>query len=114
MCTTFDRGDIVNVSLDPVVGRALRGEHRYALVLTSRSFNQLGDVLVAPITQGGTVARYAGFAVSLMNTGCRTQGVALINKCRMMDLQARQASLVEQAPAEVVDDALARLLTLLE
>jgi hypothetical protein len=31
----------------------------------------------------------AGFAVSLMNTGCKTQGVALLNKCRMMDLAAR-------------------------
>jgi hypothetical protein len=33
----------------------------------------------------------AGFAVSLMNTGCKTQGVALLNKCRMVDLGARSA-----------------------
>ena len=114
MHAPFDRGDIVNVSLEPVVGRELRGEHRYALVLTSRTFNQLGDVLVAPITQGGNLARYAGFAVSLMNTGCRTQGVALVNKCRMMDLQTRAATWVEKAPPEVIEDALARLMTLLE
>lgn len=114
MRRTFDRGDIVNVNLEPVVGRELQGAHRYALVLTSRSFNQLGDVLVAPITQGAALARYAGFAVSLMNTGCRTQGVALINKCRMMDLQARQAVWVEHAPPAVIDDALARLMALLE
>lgn len=111
---TFDRGDIVLVSLEPVVGREMQGTGRPALVLTTREFNQLGDVLVAPITQGGDYARYAGFAISLMNTGCKTQGVALVNKCRMMDLSARGAKKIEQAPQEVIDEALARLMTLFE
>ena len=61
----FDRGDIVRVSLDPAVGHEMRGESRPALVLTTKEFNQLGDVLVAPITQGGDYTRFAGFAVSL-------------------------------------------------
>ena len=110
----FDRGDIVVVNLEPVVGRAMRGERRFGLVLTTKNFNALGDVLVAPITQGGDYSRYAGFAVSLMNTGCKTQGVALVNKCRMMDLSGRGAKKVERAPQAVVDDALGRLLTLFE
>ena len=80
----------------------------------ARRGNALGDVLVAPITQGGDYSRYAGFAVSLMNTGCKTQGVALVNKCRMMDLSGRGAKKVERAPQAVVDDALGRLLTLFE
>jgi mRNA interferase ChpB len=109
-----DRGDIVFLSLEPVVGREMQGERRYALVLTTREFNVLGDVLVAPITQGGDYSRYAGFAVSLMNTGCKTQGVALINKCRMMDLVARKAKKIERVPQEVVDDALGRLMALFE
>jgi len=75
----FDRGDVVNVPLDPAMGHEQKGT-RPALVLTSKAFNQLGDVLVAPITQGGDFSRYAGFAVSLTGTGCKTQGVALINK----------------------------------
>jgi len=87
----FDRGDIVFLSLEPVVGREMQGGHRYALVLTTKEFNALGDVLIAPITQGGDYSRFAGFAVSLMNSGCKTQGVALVNKCRMMDLVARKA-----------------------
>lgn len=110
----FDRGDIVHLSLEPVVGREMKGERRFALVLTTKQFNVLGDVLVAPITQGGEFSRYAGFAVSLMNTGCKTQGVALINKCRMMDLAARNARKIERAPQEVTDDALGRLAALLE
>lgn len=49
------------------------------MVLTTKEFNKLGDGLVAPITQGGDFARYAGFAVTLTCTGCKTQGVALVN-----------------------------------
>ena len=110
----FDRGDIVVVNLEPVVGREMQGERRPALVLTTNEFNALGDVLIAPITQGGDHARFAGFAISLMNTGCKTQGVALVNKCRMMDLAARKAKKIEHVPQEVVDEALRRLLALFE
>lgn len=111
---TFERGDIVRVNLEPVVGGEMRGEARPALVLSSSTFNRLGDVLVAPITQGGDYSRFAGFAVSLMGTGCKTQGVALVNKMRMMDLSERKAKKIERAPQEVIDDAIARLMTLFE
>lgn len=110
---SFDRGDIVSVPLDPAMGHEQRGT-RPALVLTTKQFNKLGDVLVAPITQGGDFARHAGFAVSLTGTGCRTQGVALVNKIRMLDLAARKARKLERVPQEVIDDALGRLNALLE
>ena len=104
----FDRGDIVSVPLDPLLGREQRGT-RPALVLTTKNFNRLGDVLVAPITQGGDHARYAGFAVTLTGSGCKTQGVALVNKIRMLDLTARQAKKIERAPPMVIEDALSRI-----
>ena len=109
----FDRGDIVSVPLDPAMGHEQRGT-RPALVLTTKEFNRLGDVLVAPITQGGDFARYAGFAVTLTGTGCKTQGVALVNKIRMLDLAARKARRVERVPQVVIDDAIARLVALLD
>ena len=109
----FERGDIVRVNLEPVAGREMRGEPRLALVLTTSDFNRLGDVLIAPITQGGDYSRHAGFAVSLMGTGCKTQGVALMNKIRMMDLSARQAKKVERAPQVVIDEAVGRIAALL-
>jgi len=109
----FERGDIVSVPLDPVVGHEQRGT-RPALVLTTKAFNKLGDVLVAPITQGGDFARYAGFAVTLTGTGCKTHGVALVNKVRMLDLAARKARKVERVPQEVIDDALGQLSALLD
>lgn len=109
----FDRGDVVQVPLDPAIGHEQRGT-RPGLVLTSKEFNRLGDALVAPITQGGDHARYAGFAVTLTGTGCKTQGVALINKVRMMDLGARGAKKIERVPAVVIEDALGRLMALLD
>lgn len=109
----FERGDIVSVPLDPAMGHEQRGT-RPALVLTTKEFNKLGDVLVAPITQGGDFARYAGFAVTLAGTGCRTQGVALVNKIRMLDLAARSARKVERVPQEVIEDAIGRLVALLD
>ncbi len=109
----FDRGDIVSVALDPVAGHEQRGT-RPALVITPKAFNQLGDVLVAPITQGGDYARYAGFAVSLTGMGLKTQGVALINKIRMLDLSARGAKKIETAPQAIMDEAIGRLTALLE
>jgi len=109
----FDRGDIVLVPLDPIVGHEQRGT-RPALVLTTKEFNKLGDVLVAPVTQGGDFSRYAGFAVTLSGAGCKTQGVALMNKIRMLDLAARKARKIERAPQAVIDDAIARLVALLD
>ena len=110
---TFDRGDVVSVPLDPAVGHEQKGT-RPALVLTTKDFNKLGDVLVAPITQGGDFSRYAGFAVSLTGAGCKTQGAALINKIRMLDLSARKARKIERVPDAVMDDALGRLTALLD
>jgi mRNA interferase ChpB len=107
----FDRGDIVVVSLNPAAGHEQRGT-RPALVLTTREFNRLGDVLIAPITQGGNYSRHAGFAVPL--EGSKTRGVALINKIRMLDLSARKARKIERASPEVIEDAISRLTAIVE
>jgi mRNA interferase ChpB len=109
----FDRGDVVSVPLEPAMRHEQKGT-RPALVLTTKEFNRLGDVLVAPITQGGEFSRYAGFAASLVGTGCRTQGVALLNKIRMLDLKVRKARKIERVPQAVIDDALGRLTALLD
>lgn len=96
------------VNLDPTEGHEQKGR-RPALVLSTSAFNVLGVVLVAPITQGGDYARHAGFAATLSGVGTKTQGVALVNQIRMLDLEARKAKRVETVPEFVVEDALARL-----
>ena len=50
----------------------------------------------------------------LTGTGCKTQGVALVNKIRMLDLAARKARKVERVPHEVIAEAIGRLTALLD
>lgn len=111
----FNRGDIVRVSLNPTLGRELQGDRRPALVLSTREFNQtVGTALVAPITQGGNLARVAGFAVPLMGSGTETQGTVIVSAVRMLDLEARGAKKVEVAPSSIVDEVLAKLASIIE
>ncbi len=112
--SVFDRGDIVRVCLNPTAGREVQGDYRPCLVLSPKEFNRLGITLVAPISQGGNYARIKGFTVSLMGSGTKTQGVVLISGMRMLDLMARKAKKIETAPAEIVDEVLAILATILE
>jgi mRNA interferase ChpB len=58
----------------------------------------------------GTFPFFTGYS----QTGLKTQGVALINKIRMLDLNARDARKIETAPPEVIEDAIARLESMLE
>ena len=109
----MERGDIYLVDLDPTAGREQAGR-RMVILVSPRIFNQLGTPLVCPITQGGNFARHAGFAVSLSGSGTRTQGVILCNQLRTLDLQARKAKFVEKAPQFVIDEMIARVMTLLE
>ncbi|MGF6959105.1 hypothetical protein QFZ97_005035 [Paraburkholderia youngii] len=64
---------------------------------------------------GGLVASFCPFpGDTLSGSGTETPGVALMNMVRNLGLEARAARKVERAPAEVVEDALARLQTILE
>jgi mRNA interferase ChpB len=49
-----------------------------------------------------------------MGTGCKTQGVALLTKIRMLDLNARKARKIERVPEAVLNVALGRLTALLD
>jgi mRNA interferase ChpB len=73
----FERGDIVKACLNPTAGNELQGM-RLCLVLSPKAFNKLGLTLIAPITQGGNLARFKGFAVALMGNGTETILLAYI------------------------------------
>jgi mRNA interferase ChpB len=107
------RGEIWHVNLNPTAGKEQQGA-RPVLIVSTKEFNRAGLVLGCAITQGGNQARYAGFAVPLMNTGTETQGVIMCNQPRTIDYTARGAKFVEDVPDYVIDDVLARVLTLLE
>ena len=108
------RGDILELSLDPTQGREIRGA-RPVLVLSASAFNQAsGLLLVAPITQGGHAARANGFSVTLMGTGLRTQGIVLCDQTRTVDARARTFKRIEKAPEGLVQEALDAVRAILE
>jgi mRNA interferase ChpB len=110
----IERGDVYLVDLTPSAGKEQQGK-RPVLVISTADFNrQFGKCLIAPITQGGDFARYGGYAVSLIGTGMRTQGAALLTDLRTLDLVTRKAKHLEQAPKAVMDDLLSRLITIFD
>ena len=109
----MERGDIYHVDLNPTKGREQAGP-RYVLVVSRKAFNNLGTPLVCPITQGGNFAHNAGFAVSLIGTGTKVQGVVLCNQPRVLDLKERGGKLSERVPDFIMEEVLAKLSTLIE
>jgi len=110
----MERGDIYLVSLDPTSGHEQQG-HRPVLVISPLAFNRLTKTpIVLPITAGGNFARMAGFAVSLAEAGTKTTGIVRCDQPRALDLGARQAKRLERIPAAILNDVLARLMTLFE
>jgi mRNA interferase ChpB len=108
------RGEILELSLDPVHGREIRGS-RPVLVLSADAFNKMsGLLLIAPITQGGSASRETGFSVTLMGSGTKTQGVVLCDQTRTIDAGARRFKRVEKAPTAIVNEALDAVRAILE
>ena len=85
------------------------------LVVSPDAFNRLTRVpVVVPITMGGNFARTAGFAVSLVGAGTRTEGIIRCDQPRALDLGARGGRRLETVPAAIIDEVLARLAPLFE
>jgi len=105
----MERGDIYLVSLDPTYGHEQQGM-RPVLVVSQAKFNRAMKVpVILPITQGGSFARTAGFAVSLMGVGTQTTGAVLCAQPRALDIQARGGRKLESVPQCVMDEVLAKL-----
>jgi mRNA interferase ChpB len=110
----MERGDIYLVSLDPTSGHEQQGK-RPVLVVSLGKFNRLTGVpIVLPITTGGSFARTAGFAVSLMGAGTKTIGVVRCDQPRSLDLRARGARKLETVPNHIVDEVLSKVSALFE
>ena len=103
---TQQAGDIVLCDFTfGAQGREIK-KRRPALVISRRKFNtELKLALVCPISTGkAQQTREKGFAVSLMGTGCRTDGVVLVNQIRSIDFRSRQIKFIEKAPDTILDE----------
>lgn len=99
------RGDIWLVDLNPTKGREQAGT-RPVLVLSPADETL---AIVLPISQGITLARSQGFAVSLTGTGLATQGVIICNQPRTIALRERNGKKIETASIDLIDEVLARI-----
>ena len=100
------------VSLDPAQGREQCG-YRPVVVVSPTVFNRTTRApVVLPVTSGGQFARDHGFAVLLANT--RTSGIVRCDQPRVLDLAARDGRYVEALPPDVLEEVLAKTLTLFE
>jgi mRNA interferase ChpB len=107
------RGEIWLVNLNPTAGHEQQGT-RPIMVVSEKEFNRLGLCIICPITQGGQQSRYAGFAVSLLGMGTKTQGIVMCNQPRTLDIKARNGHFVENSPDCLIDEVMARLQAIFE
>ena len=106
------RGDIYMVSLDPTEGKEQRG-HRPVLVISPSEFNEATKLpVILPITNGGDFAKRIGFAVPL--SGIKTTGIVRCDQPRVLDLHQRNGKYVEALPEGLLDEVLARVVTLFD
>ncbi|MBU2753796.1 type II toxin-antitoxin system PemK/MazF family toxin [Acidithiobacillus sp. CV18-2] len=106
------RGDIYLVSLDPTTGHEQSGS-RPVLIVSPAEFNEVTRLpVILPITNGGEFSRRLGFAVPL--TGIKTTGIVRCDQPRVIDLAARHARKVDTLPAALMDEVLARVVTLFQ
>lgn len=105
----MERGDIYLVGLDPTAGHEQQGR-RPVLIVSPGAFNRVTKApVVVPITSGGSFARTAGFAVSLVGAGTQTTGVVRCDQPRTLDLAARGGRRLERVPEAIMDEVLAKL-----
>ena len=83
------------------------------LVVSSAAFNGATKLpVVLPITSGGTFARRLGFALPV--SGIKTTGVVRCDQPRVLDLGARHGRKVDTLPPALMDEVMAKLITIFE
>jgi mRNA interferase ChpB len=112
---TPERGDILHLAFDPASGREMKGNH-FCLVVSPRAFNaRFKLAMVCPISGGAAeAARSAGFLVSLMGQGLRTDGQIHAHQIKSLDWASRQATLIERVPEPLLQEVLECLRSVLE
>lgn len=97
------KGDIVKLSLNPTKGHEQKG-FRPVMIVSNQMYNELAGsmVLVCPITN---TDKEFPMHVPLKD-GMVTTGVVLCEHIRAIDIKARFVEYVEQAPSEIVNEAL--------
>jgi len=99
------QGDLIVLTFDPQSGHEQKGR-RPALVISNTLFNQkTGLAIVCPITK--TDRRYP-FHVKIPSISS-VSGFAMVDQIKSIDYKSRKAKFIEQAPIEILNEAMAIL-----
>lgn len=102
-----DRGDIVWIDFDPVMGHE-QGGHRPALIISPSSYNNaVGLALCCPMT-----TKVKGYPFEVDIAG-RVRNVVLADQITCLDWRARKITLKGKATVQEVDDVRAKLKVLI-
>ncbi len=100
------------LDLEPTQGRE-QGGHRPVVIVSPEIFNRATKLpVILPITTGRDFASRLGFAVPL--TGTRTSGIVRCEQPRVLDLGARNGRRVESLPDDIMDEVMAKVVTICE
>lgn len=105
-----DRGHLIWLEFTPQAGREQAG-HRPALVLSPKAYNAKTSLaIVVPITSA-----VKGFPFeALVPAGGKVGGAVLCDHVRSVDYVQRKATLIEAAPASLLDEVTGKLAALLQ
>ena len=103
-------GDVVWLQFNPRAGHEQAGL-RPALVISPRAYNQrVGLALFCPVT-----SRVKGYPFEvLLPPGGQMEGCVLADQIKSLDWRVRHATRIATVPAEVLDETLARIFSLLD
>lgn len=103
------RGDAIWISLQPQAGHEQAGR-RPAVVLSPSAYNgKAGLAVLCPIT-----SQVKGYPFEvLIPEGLDVRGAVLSDQVKSLDWRARHAEPIGRLPSEVIEEVLAKLLTLL-
>lgn len=105
-----ERGDVVWLAFNPQAGHEQAGT-RPALVISPGTYNRrVGLALFCPLT---TQVKGYPFEV-VLPAGLKAKGAVLADQIKSLDWRVRKAKLLCKVPQEVIQEALARVLALLE
>lgn len=104
------RGDFVWLEFDPQSGHEQAGR-RPALVISPREYNRrAGLALCCPVT-----SRVKGYPFEVaVPAGSKVEGAVLADQVKSLDWRGRKAAWIAGAPAEVLDETVAKILALVE
>ncbi len=104
-----ERGDVVWINFNPQARHEQAG-HRPAVVLSPKAYNRkVGLAIFCPITNQ---EKGYPFEVSLPSNAGVT-GVILSDQAKSLDWRVRKTKFISSLPAEMIDEVLAKLNTLL-